>query len=507
MAGHIPARETAAPSEGQTVTASAPQSNSGSGGFLAPVSPAMLLRLQSSAGNAAVGALLGSRRAAGDGGRPSADRGRVSAPAALRESAASRRTVRRVAARRTLIQRSVGSPAGGCGICFPSPKEAGKAAHKIVQAELRRAFGHQIITEQMVPKATVQVPTDDDDGELDLLVPAPVAPKTKKKKGFLDVAVPSEGGYLIGEIKPANVAGILSADRQLLRYEIELEGFGFTTERLKIPAPPMSLPFIDPLAPECPQMLTVVKWPQPDGIYLYYCEPDFKDLVRRCPCRGGRRQAKSQAVAAQPAQTAPATGVTELEPELRQYQPAIEQQLAHTGLAGQSLAIVAPEDIYITLIGDPRAEKMLDRMRFHGLDPKRNPVIGYHHMWITMLGLAAATEATVVMAPIALELGAAGAAAGGTTAAAGGEVIAFTHAAAVAAEPLAKAAGVLLVVWSGTRAGDAHAQTQHVGAIIGVPVTELTVRGSDTLGLGASVEHNGRRFVVVGFAGLQECLP
>src|SRR4051794_28820140 len=272
-----------------------------------------------------------------------------------------------------------------------------------------------------------------------------------------------------------------------------------------MPGPPLSLPFIDPLAPECPQMLTVMKWPQPDGIYLYYCEPDFKDLVGKCPCRpGGKDKSEAQSVAG--AQSA-ANQVTALEPELRQYQVAIQEELRKTGTAAQPLAILAPEAIYIALIGEPRAQKLDERMRFRGLEPRRNPVMGYHNLWVTLVGLTAAAYATVVMAPAALEL--AGSAAAGGVAGGGeaGEVLLFTRAAAAAAEPLAKAAGVLLIVWAGTRAGEARAETVTAGAITAVPISELTVRGSEPLGLGASVVHKGHRFVVVGFTGAQQGSP
>jgi hypothetical protein len=143
-------------------------------------------------------------------------------------------------------------------------------------------------------------------------------------------------------------------------------------------------------------------------------------------------------------------------------------------------------------------ERTLELMRFHGLDPRRNPVIGYHNLWVTLVGLYAAAEATVVAAPFALEaLGAeAAAAAGGETLA---EVIPLF---AESAEAVAKAAGVVLVVWVGTRAAEAKAfTTKEVGAIVAVPVRELATKGGDALRLGSDVVYGGADYVVVGFAG------
>ena len=488
-----------------------------------PLSRGLVLRVQTTAGNAAVGALLKSRRPVERSG-PAEAGARMEPPAALREAAASRRPaqdpapIRQLLPGRRRLQRSVNSPAGGCGICYGDVMAAGTAAHQVVQAELLRVFGDQVLAEEEIlrwgrdkraPPKLIP-PPGDENSKLDLWI-------DKAQTGFLDMAVSSGEGYLIGEIKPANPGGVLEADKDLLWYEQQLEAFGFTSERLAIPPPPMSLPFIDPLAPQCPQELKVIKWPKPDGIYLYYCEPDFKVLKRdpRCKCKRPPSEDESAAQAVQAAQSDETSAETRIEPELAPYREAIDEQLVATGMAFQPVAIVAPEDIYIRLIGEPRAEKMLDRMRFHGLDPQRNPVMGFHNLWVTMLGLGAAAygvTTTVVVAPLALEMAggtAAGglAAAGTTTGAAGGELIPLFRSAAAAAEPIAKAAGVLLVVWTGSQTGAAQAQTLEVGAISAVPLSELEVTDPTGLGLGASVAHNGERLVVVGFAGPAEGRP
>lgn len=99
----------------------------------------------------------------------------VSAPVAVR-------TARR-------LQRSEGSPAGGCGVCM-GPAAAGSLAHDIIQAEMEGMYGRAVFPEVFVPSP------GDDNGYLDLLTATPT-------------------GFAIGEIKPANFAGYLQGDLDL----------------------------------------------------------------------------------------------------------------------------------------------------------------------------------------------------------------------------------------------------------------------------------------------------
>ncbi len=86
----------------------------------------------------------------------------------------------------------------------------------------------------------------------------------------------------------------MQADLDLMWYEAQISRFfNMRVGRMRLPPPPISLTFPNPQAPGCPaQQLNVIRWPQPAGIYLYSCEPDFSVLVRdpRCRCRSRRPQ-------------------------------------------------------------------------------------------------------------------------------------------------------------------------------------------------------------------------
>ena len=176
------------------------------------------------------------------------------------------------------VQRSVGSPAGGCGICFGTPADAGSAAHRAIQRAFVGEHGRRIFPEFPVPPS----PTDEN--------------------GRLDLMVPIRDGFAIGEIKPANVVGLLQGDLDLFWYEDQLRRLGFRVERLNL-APPPPFPFVDPQAPDCPQELTVARLDGPQGLYVYSCEPDFRVLRPRCRCRRKRREdepERQRQVAAEP---------------------------------------------------------------------------------------------------------------------------------------------------------------------------------------------------------------
>ena len=236
-----------------------------------------VLALQMAAGNRAVAELVRPRqptlaRCAGRcscGGKCGSADTSCSGPepALVRRQTPQRRTLRRT--RTPVIQRSPGSPAGGCGVCYGSPRAAGIVAHELITSAFETFYRGLVVT------------------ELPFFAPAP-----GDEDGRLDLAQPTPTGFNIGEIKPANAAGLLQADVDLMWYEAQIRRlFGMRVGRMTLPPPPMSLVFPNPQAPGCPaQGLTVERWPQPDGIYVYSCEPDFSELVRDQRCRCGRRR-------------------------------------------------------------------------------------------------------------------------------------------------------------------------------------------------------------------------
>jgi hypothetical protein len=171
---------------------------------------------------------------------------------------------RRVASTTPALRRSPGSPAGGCGICFGSPREAGKVAHELIQNAFRSLYGASVVTEfPLLPSAM------DDNGRLDLAV------------------FTGDNKVGIGEIKPNNIAGYLQGDLDLFWYEQQLTRLGFSVGRLRLPPPLPGISFIDPRSPGCSQTMYVE--PPVHGIYSYSCEPDFKELRLRCKCEDDER--------------------------------------------------------------------------------------------------------------------------------------------------------------------------------------------------------------------------
>jgi hypothetical protein len=159
------------------------------------------------------------------------------------------------------IQRSIGSPAGGCGICYGSPRYAGTAAHQVVEAAFVDLYSPLIIhSEQQLRPST-----GDDNGRLDLSL------VTGNRIG-------------IGEIKPANPAGLLQGDIDILDYEDQLIGLGFDVGRLNLPPPVGGIPFTDPSARNCNAQQMLYVEPPIHGIYQYWCEPDYKVLKPQCDC-------------------------------------------------------------------------------------------------------------------------------------------------------------------------------------------------------------------------------
>ncbi len=156
------------------------------------------------------------------------------------------------------IQRVVGSPAGGCGVCYGTPKAVGTAAHAEI-SPFFRAKG--------------------------IIAPFPLAPSPTDDNGILDLAVLRGPNSIdIGEIKPANPAGILQGDLDLFWYEEQLRKLGFDVGRLTLPPPVEAIPFPTLAPPPCQPFQELFVDPPAHGIYTYWCIPDFAQLVGQCPC-------------------------------------------------------------------------------------------------------------------------------------------------------------------------------------------------------------------------------
>jgi len=171
------------------------------------------------------------------------------------------------------IQRSPGSPAGGCGVCYGTPKNAGIAAHTIIQAGLRLALGGHIVNAER-------------------LVPSP-----GDENGRLDIAI-STGleSILIAEIKPNNDQGKKDGVRDIADYSAQLRNLS-----MKEVVPLEWLPKIPVLkfptlgsGDDCPkfQTLSLSAEPSAPGVILYDCAPDFKELIKRCKCWPSKKKKK-----------------------------------------------------------------------------------------------------------------------------------------------------------------------------------------------------------------------
>ena len=172
------------------------------------------------------------------------------------------------------IHRLRGSPAGGCGLCYGSPKEVGKEAHKRIQSAFRTKYGSLILSETELPV---------------------VSPSSGDESGRLDLASPiALDEIAIGEIKPANLAGVLQGDLDLFWYEDQLRGLGMKTQRMRLPPPLEPIPFPTLAPPNCPQYQNLYVDPPFEGVYTYWCIPDFSQLIKTCKCNDKRRKPKER---------------------------------------------------------------------------------------------------------------------------------------------------------------------------------------------------------------------
>jgi hypothetical protein len=153
--------------------------------------------------------------------------------------------------------------AGGCGLCYdaPGPANAGTAAHRIIQLE----FTGQLLAQGLRPETE--------------FVLGGVTPDLAFWRG--------NNRLEIGEIKPDNPQGI-EAGTAKLTTAIPAAKLKYPT---KIVAPlgvplvgGMVMPTLSP-TPGCQVQDLFVK-PPSAGLYLYFCEPTYKQLkARGCQCK------------------------------------------------------------------------------------------------------------------------------------------------------------------------------------------------------------------------------
>ena len=227
------------------------------------------------------------------------------------------------------LHRKKRGAAGGCGICMKST-EAGTIAH----AEIELAFAASnpdIIGEYAVPVVA--------EGQA-----APFIPEVDLS---YDSSTSNEKIKHIGEIKPLDDAGEQAAiaRKKLQDYAREIKAnpaLGYDeVVRMRDPAPSHPIPFFNPNKPPlCPPQVIYVKRTEP-GIYQYYCEPPWSDLVRdpRCNCKK-----KDQDEEKQKEQVVQVPQTEEERKDETQKQPTEE---APTGTGESALPYVLP----VTAVG------------------------------------------------------------------------------------------------------------------------------------------------------------
>lgn len=164
------------------------------------------------------------------------------------------------------IQRSPGSPAGGCGVCYGAPRLAGIVAHNFIQ-EAFQYFHPSMLTEHYI---------------LSVLPEA-----ANFSSGFLDLAILEAVDQIaIGEIKPANAEGLANGLAKLELYQRALEALGMRVRRLDYEPPPVTMEFPTfGRGPSCPPVQALEVLPSVNGVYMYTCEPDYSVIRSLCNCR------------------------------------------------------------------------------------------------------------------------------------------------------------------------------------------------------------------------------
>jgi hypothetical protein len=169
---------------------------------------------------------------------------------------------------RIQLQRFLSSePAGGCGVCYGIPANAGKAAHTLIQTEF----------EILYPLGLVELgvsSADDDNGRLDLAIAVP-------------------GGFEIGEIKPANAKGYEDGITQIAKY-IGLISTKFPSATIKPLTKLLPSVIFPTLSSDCPVQVLAVN-PPVGGVYGYFCKPSFAQLKRKgCSCPTPRKMQEEE---------------------------------------------------------------------------------------------------------------------------------------------------------------------------------------------------------------------
>ena len=166
--------------------------------------------------------------------------------------------------RRKRIQRLPGSPAGGCGLCYGSPRAVGIAAHTLIQKAFLARYGY-LLKEHLMP----------------ILAPSP----TDEENGRLDLAELEQLGKInIGEIKPASLNGAARGAADIIWYKKQLELLGMDVGYLNLPPPLEGISFPTLAAPPCTPTQLLFVDPPVNGVYTYWCMPDYKELVKTCKC-------------------------------------------------------------------------------------------------------------------------------------------------------------------------------------------------------------------------------
>ena len=163
--------------------------------------------------------------------------------------------------------------AAGCGICLGGDARiAGGIAH----VEVQSAF--VAMNPDIVPERVVRTVPDNEE--------APFSPELD-----LSYEADEDGQHVIyiGEIKPLDDDGRQADEgrRKLQDYARELSFTFDVVFRMRDAPPAGPLFFANPANPPgCPPQLLYVQMTEP-GLYQYYCEPPFSQLVRdpRCRCR------------------------------------------------------------------------------------------------------------------------------------------------------------------------------------------------------------------------------
>ncbi len=163
----------------------------------------------------------------------------------------------------------VEEPAGGCGVCYADaigrfgPRNAGGVAHRLIQQDFE--ISHPLANSNF-PNLV--------GGKVDFLP---------------DLVLPVHNGLRVGEIKPANANGFAAGADKMTKYITAFRAsfpdndIGPLTEVMD----PWVGVFPNPRAPACFQELFVN--PPIDGVYGYYCQPPYSQVVWRpeCQCDDG----------------------------------------------------------------------------------------------------------------------------------------------------------------------------------------------------------------------------